>query len=75
MIKTVYVYAKSKKAANEMLLAGDVRCTEYTMVDQRPGFLNKQPNGTVIKIYEKMVGGSPYAKAYGTWNAEKKKIM
>ncbi len=29
------------------------------------------PDGTVIAVYDKVVGGSPYPKAYGTWSAAK----
>ncbi len=74
-IQTVYVKAKSKKAANELVLEDKCMCTEYTPFGNTRENLRAMPTGTVVKIYDKLVGGSPYAKAYGTWNAEKKKIV
>ena len=31
------------------------------------------PPKTVIKVYDKMVNGTPYAKAYGMWDGKKVK--
>lgn len=71
----VYVKGASKKALNEQIAAGTrIRATEYDMFSTNSHILNDLPTGTVIKVYDKMVGGSPYAKAYGTWNKEKNKI-
>lgn len=76
-IPTVYVLGASKKALNELLSldeSGYQRCTQYHFQGSEQLNLFNMPNGTVIKIYSKLVGGSPYAKAYGTWDAAKKRI-
>jgi hypothetical protein len=72
---TIYVNAKSKKAINDMLANGTtVIGTEYSLWEPVNHTLNSElPNGTVIKVWEKLVGGSPYAKAYGTWDGKKVK--
>jgi len=74
-ITTYYVKAKSKKALNEALEAGKViyadRHTMHSIETVRISALN---NGDVIKVYEKVVGGSPYAKAYGNWDAKKQRV-
>jgi hypothetical protein len=71
---TLYVQGKSKKALNELLANGTtVIGTEYSLRQPVNYTLNSDlPHGTVIKVYEKIIGGNPYAKAYGTW--EKNKI-
>lgn len=62
----VYVKAKSKKEINEKMAAGiAVRYLEYKMLDCNEGVVADLPLGAVVKIYDKMVGGNPYAKAYG----------
>lgn len=73
---TLYVQGKSKKAINELLAKGRI------VIGFNPSpfggggeYILKQgsvPEGTVIKVYEKIVGNTPYPKAYGTW--EKNKI-
>lgn len=78
-IMTVYVRAKSKKALNEALSQNDpvwdvVVAIEYTPWQERHRNLYDLPDGSVIKIYDKFVGGLPYAKAYGTWDAKKKRV-
>jgi ribosomal protein L2 len=64
-----YVRGKSKKEINERLTQGeDVFGTNYSMFSGGGTFgLKEIPDGSTIKVYEKMVGGNPYAKAYGTW--------
>lgn len=72
----LYVQAKSKKAINQMLSEGkNVSGYNYSIFDGGGSYLLSSglPIGTVIKVYEKMVGGSPYAKAYGTWDGTKVK--
>jgi hypothetical protein len=73
---SLYVKAKSKKAINESLASGfEVYGDHYTLEGGRNVWLDeKLPSGTVIKVYEKTVGGSPYAKAYGTWDAKKNRV-
>ena len=72
----IYVNAKSKKAINEMLSQGkSVQGMNYSMFGDGGAYYltSALPVGTVIKVYEKMVGGSPYPKAYGTWDGNKVK--
>lgn len=62
----VYINAKSKKAVNNDLMAGaTVRAVEISMFGSKTFNFDELPNGTVVKIYEKLVGGQPYAKSYG----------
>ncbi len=72
---TIYIQAKSKKELNEKLANKEqIKGTEYDMFSTNPCILNELPTGTVVKVFEKYVGGNPYAKSYGVWNKEKKKI-
>ena len=73
-IPTVYVRAKSKKHANELLLTGNLKCTEYTPFGSNSEYLQAMPDETVVKIYEKLIGSSPLAKSYGNWDSKKKRI-
>lgn len=72
----IYVQAKSKKAINERLALNEV-ITGYNYSIFGGGGeyeLNESlPSGTVIKVYEKTINGSPYAKAYGVWDGKKVK--
>lgn len=71
----LYVQGKSKKEINERLEKGEtVYGTEFSMFQQNTISLKDAPNGAVIKVFEKYVGGNPYAKSYGTWNKAKNKI-
>ena len=80
----LYVKAKSKKALNEALAAGKTVWGfnasmfggggQYRIGQNLTGD-DVAPHGAVIKIFEKMVWGSPYAKSYGTWNAAKGKVV
>jgi hypothetical protein len=73
----LYVHAKSKKALNEALGNGAfVWGTNYSAFGGGGDYQLDATlaDGTVIKIFEKTVGGSPYAKAYGTWNARKQRV-
>lgn len=64
----LYVQAKSKKAINEDLKKGIlVLGTDYSMFNNQGSMsLSDAPEGTTIAIYEKLVSGSPYTKAWGT---------
>lgn len=74
----IYVKGKSKKAINEKLSNGEVVSGyNYSMFDGGGTYVLDKTleTGTIISIYEKIVNGSPYAKSYGTWNADKFKII
>lgn len=72
----LYVQAKSKKAINERLAAGDqVLGVNHSMFGDGGTYdLANAADGTVVAVWEKLSGGSPYAKAYGTWDAKKGRI-
>jgi hypothetical protein len=70
----LYVNAKSKKAINESLASGKTIYGENLSMFGDGGtyaLSSAIPDGTVIAVYDKVVGGSPYPKAYGTWSAAK----
>ncbi len=73
---TLYVKGKSKKALNEALAAGKaVYGTNHSMFGDGGSYkLAELTEDAVIKIFDKYVSGSPYAKAYGTYKAAKKRI-
>ena len=63
---TVYIQAKSKAAINRALVAGDkVVVTEYKLGTVTHHTFQNIPDGTVVKVFEKFVDGSPFAKSYG----------
>lgn len=65
-IMSVYVYAKSKRALNDALKVGASPVARvYVLNDVYFKELRNCRAGTVVKIYEKTVSGTPYAKAYG----------
>ena len=62
----VYIKANSKKAVNNDLIAGvTVNAEEISMFGTTSFEFSELPNGTTVKIYDKLVGGQPYAKSYG----------
>jgi len=72
----IYVQAKSKKAINEKLANHEVVPGYYYSLFGGGSYYEldeKLPAGTIIKIYEKLVNGNPYAKAYGIWDGKKVK--
>jgi hypothetical protein len=72
----IYVNAKSKKAVNELLQSGQtVYGYNYSVFEGGGTYVlsSALPVGTVIAIYEKTIGGNPYAKSYGTWDGSKVK--
>ena len=74
-IPTIYIKG-SKKQANERLAKGEqVYGVQYEMFNCSDRLLNTMPDGTVIKFWEKMSGGSPIAKSYGNWRPAKNKIV
>jgi len=75
----VYVQAKSKKQVNELLAAGEqIGSVEYNAFNpngyQTHHMLDEVPDGTVVAIFEKYVGGQPYTKAYGTLDKNKMRL-
>lgn len=70
---TIYIKANSKKAINEALSNNEtITGTNHSIFGGGGDYsLTECPTGTTIKVYDKLVGGSPYAKAYGTWNGTK----
>ncbi len=73
-IPTVYIKG-TKKQANERLAAGQqIWGVEYNMYEGQSRLLTTMPDGTVIKFWEKMSGGSPIAKSYGNWRPAKNKV-
>lgn len=75
---TLYVKAKSKKEINTKLESGlIVRAESFEMFGGGGSYKldSSLPDGTVIKVFDKYCGGSPYAKAYGTWNSKKNRVM
>jgi hypothetical protein len=72
----IYVQAKSKADINRRLQAGE-RLTglSYSIFGGGTYELDANlPSGTIIAVYQKLVGGSPYTKAWGTWDANKNKL-
>jgi hypothetical protein len=75
----VYVQAKSKKQVNELLAAGEqIGAVEYNAFNPN-GYvthhiLNELEDGAAVSIFEKYVGGQPYAKAYGTFDRNKMRL-
>ena len=68
-----YIQAKSKKSLNERLCFNeDVQAVLYGFATTYLS-IHELPKGCVISIFEKYVGGSPYAKAYGIWDGTKVK--
>jgi len=64
---TVYIKGKSKAAINRSLQAGEpVNAIQYDRCSVTTHKFQNLPDGTVVKVFEKIIGGSPYAKSYGT---------
>lgn len=73
----LYVQAKSKAAINRDLQAGKTFTgVNYSMFGGGGVYeLNSElQSGTIVAVYEKTINGSPYAKSWGTWDAEKNKL-
>lgn len=68
----VYIKAKSKKALNERIANGEtIQGVSYNPWGGELHLLSDLPTGTVVAVFEKLVSGTPYAKAWGQWNQEK----
>lgn len=74
-IPTVYIKG-SKKMANLQLADGQkLFGLKFDLYGSERVSLASMPDGTVIKFYDKFVGGNPYAKAYGNWRPARNKIV
>jgi hypothetical protein len=72
MIKTYYIKGESKKEVNERIKAGaPVSAVNYTLGQETTVDVRALNDGDVVKIWRKMVGSSPLAKAYGNWSTKK----
>jgi hypothetical protein len=72
----LYVKAQSKKHINERILAGQTVYGEnFSMFGGGGAYAldSSLPAGTIIAVFQKTVGGSPYATAFGTWSGSKVK--
>lgn len=69
-----YIQAKSKKSLNERLgYNEDIQVVVYDISGASSMSIHELPKGCVISVFEKFVGGSPYAKSYGVWDGTKVK--
>ena len=67
MSRQIYVRANSKAEINRRMQAGTVFIGHiYTPFDVQAIASTNWMDGDVIKVYSKMIGGTPYAKSYGT---------
>lgn len=75
-IRTVHVRAASKRAINRDLEQGlPVWGKEYVMYSETDVRLDEYlQDGTVIKIFKKVISGSPYVHAYGNWDSKKLRV-
>jgi hypothetical protein len=72
----IYVQSKSKKAINEKLANNEIVSGYHWSILGGGHYFEldeKLPVGTVIKVYEKLINGNPYAKSYGVWDGKKVK--
>jgi hypothetical protein len=75
----VYVRADSKKALNRQLATGlEIYATQHREGDEIIYMLQggepALPDRAVIKIYSREIKGTPYAKAWGVWDAQRKQV-
>jgi hypothetical protein len=72
----LYIKAKSKKELNEKIAKNIPVYGDNYSIFGGGGTYNilDVPHGTVIKLYQKTIGGNPFAEKYGNWNANKKII-
>jgi len=74
-IETYYVNATSKKALNDRLASNlTVLAVNHSMFNSCTKDILNLQDGDVIKIWEKRVNGSPYAKSYGNWDSKKQRV-
>jgi len=73
---TVYVKANSKAEINRKLAAGHrLVGVQYRMGDVVTWPLGDLlPDESVVKVFNREVDGSPYAKAYGKWDQKKGRV-
>jgi hypothetical protein len=73
----LYVYAASKKALNERLAQGQsVVGTNHSFFGDGGDYAldAKLPTDTVIAVYSKNSAGTPVAKSWGLWDAQKLRV-
>ena len=73
-IPTVYIKGTKKQANEQLASGGIVRAVKYDLEGSTCVSLYEMPDGTVVKFWEKVSGGSPIAKSYGNWRPAKNKI-
>ena len=62
----VYIQGNSKAAINRDITDGkDIVAKEISMFQTIEHSFKDLPDGTVVKIFKKYVGGNPYANSYG----------
>jgi len=66
-MRTLYVIGTSKKDVNQRLANGHTLWGKHYVLSSTWNVPSNHWNdGDVIKVYNRTIGGSPYAKAYGT---------
>lgn len=76
MAKTVYVCAKSKREANELVMKGTCCCSEYSKPGEKEEYMRAMPDGTIVRIFNRYnFEGRPFVRATGVWNAKKMRIV
>jgi hypothetical protein len=73
-IETVYIQGTKKEANLKLVTSKPVSGLKFGLSGPRVVYLDDMPGGTVIKFYEKMIQGNPYAVAYGQWDKAKRII-
>lgn len=72
----VYVKAMSKKDINRRLSQGEeVYGVNYSLFGGGGTYrLQELNDGDVVAVYQHTSGGTPIAKAWGTWNTKKQQL-
>ena len=73
----IYVEAKSKAEINRRLQSGQtVVGVEHKMGQATTWPLSEMlPDGTLVKVWDKMSFGSPVAKSYGRWDLKNRRVL
>lgn len=71
----IYVCADSKADLNRRIATDDtIKGRIYSVQGVTFENLRAMPTGTIVKVYRKIVGGSPVVKSVGTWNALTRRV-